>query len=747
MGAGVPDRSRRAIQVSGVVQGVGFRPFVFGLASRLGLNGFVRNRIGGVQIEVEGDPPALDQFVAELKKGPPLALIDELTWAVLSPRGDPAFRIERSEAAGGSAVFISPDVATCDDCLRELFDPGDRRHRYPFINCTNCGPRLTIIRGAPYDRARTTMADFEMCRECRAEYEDPRDRRFHAQPIACSRCGPRLRALPEPAPGSDDPIAWAAANLVEGRIGAVKGLGGWHLACDARNPQAVAELRRRKHRDEKPFALMVRDLAAAEALCEISPAERELLASPARPITLLRRRASAGVADTVAPHDHRLGVMLPYTPVHHLLLRAVQIPLVMTSGNRSDEPIAYQDGDALARLSGIANVFLAHDRPIQLRCDDSVVRVVSGAPLPLRRSRGYAPLPLRLPAPVGVPTLAVGGELKATFALAEGSNCFVSHHLGDLEYADAWRAYLTAIEQYQELYRLAPRRIVHDLHPDYASTRFAQGRGLPTLAVQHHHAHMASCMAENGLAGPCIGVCFDGLGFGADGTLWGGEFLVGGYASVERAAHLAPVPMPGGEQATREPWRMAVAHLRAAGEAAGNLAPAPALRAVERMLERSFNSPLTSSMGRLFDAVAAIAGVCRQVSFEGQAAIRLESLATGLAPDGVYDFQLEGPLIRCAPLVSAVARDVRGGVEPARIARRFHSTVVEIAAQVCERLRAQSGIAEVVLSGGVFMNAILLSETLERLAARGFRVFRHHRVPPNDGGLCLGQLAVAAAKE
>ena len=747
MGACIPDRSRLAIEVSGVVQGVGFRPFVFGLASRLGLIGFVKNRLGGVQIEVEGEPPALELFVAELKKGPPLARIEELSWAVRPPRGDQAFRIEQSEADGQSAVFISPDFATCDDCLRELFDPSDRRYRHAFVNCTNCGPRLTIARGAPYDRARTTMAAFEMCGECRAEYEDPRDRRFHAQPIACPRCGPRLRALDGrgDAVGALDPIAWAAAHLLEGKIVALKGLGGWHLACDARNADAVAELRRRKHRDEKPFAIMVADFAAAEELCDISAKERELLVSPARPITLLRKRPGIPVAEAVAPSDPNLGIMLPYTPLHHLLLREVSVPLVMTSGNRSDEPIAYDDGDALRRLSGIADVFLAHDRPIHSRCDDSVMRVISGAPLPLRRSRGYAPLPLKLPAPVSVPTLALGGELKSTFALAEGAHCFLSHHLGDLEYAEAYRAYAAAIDHYQELYRIAPRRIVHDLHPDYASTRYAQGRALPTLAVQHHHAHMASCMAEHGLKGPCIGVCFDGMGFGTDGTLWGGEFLVGGYGEVERAAHLEAVPMPGGEQATREPWRMAVSHLRAAGEEIGKLAPAPAIRAVEQMLDRSFNAPLTSSMGRLFDAVAAIACVCDRVSFEGQAAMRLESLAAGVAPDGAYDFEIDRALIRCAPLISAVVRDVRRGVAAPLVARRFHSTVVEIAVRTCERLRKKS--RDVVLSGGVFMNAILLRETTERLEGRGFRVFSHHLVPPNDGGLCLGQLAIAAAKE
>ena len=752
MGSEVADRERRAIAVSGVVQGVGFRPFVFGLASRLGLRGFVRNRLGSVWIEVEGGAPDLERFTAELKKGPPLARIDEVRWAAQPIKGETAFRIEESESAGASAVFISPDVATCDDCLRELFDPRDRRYRYPFLNCTNCGPRLTIVRGAPYDRERTTMAGFALCADCREEYQDPRDRRFHAQPIACPACGPRLRALDgdgQPSPAPEGPVPWAVAQLASGRIGAVKGLGGWHLSCDARSEVAASELRRRKHRDEKPFALMVRDLAAAEALCELSPGERALLTSLARPIVLVRRRANAEVASAVAPGTPLLGVMLPYTPLHHLLLESSPA-LVMTSGNRSDEPIAFDDADALARLHGIADFFLSHDRPIHSRCDDSVVREVSGAPLHFRRSRGYAPLPIRLPFAVKEPTLALGGELKSTFALADGKNGFLSHHLGDLEYAAAFRAYADSIAHYEKLYRISPARLVHDLHPDYASTRYAQERGLPLIAVQHHHAHLAACLAENDAQGPAIGVCFDGMGFGSDGTLWGGEFLVGDCRSFRRAAHLALVPMPGGERATREPWRVAVAHLRAAGEddafIAARVEP-QALRAVERMIERSFNSPLTSSMGRLFDAVASIAGVCDRASFEGQGAIRLESLAAGTAAAGAYEFESKSGAIDARPVIAEAARDARSGVSAASIARRFHSGVVSMVARVCERLRGESGIGQVALTGGVFMNAILLEESLALLEARGFRVFRHRLVPPNDGGLSLGQLAVAAAQD
>jgi hydrogenase maturation protein HypF len=605
------------------------------------------------------------------------------------------------------------------------------------------------------------MAPFAMCSDCRREYDDPRDRRFHAQPVACPACGPRLVALDdrgEPV-NAEDPLGWAVGLLREKKIGALKGIGGWHLACDARDQAAVAALRRRKHREEKPFALMVRDLAAAESLCEVSAGESALLTSPARPVVLLRRRAGARVAEAVAPDNPLLGVMLPYTPLQHLLLRESGQPLVMTSANRSDEPIAYQDRDAVQRLSGIADFFLGSDREIHLRCDDSVLRVVGEVPVHFRRSRGFAPSPLRLEPPLAVPTLAVGGELKSTFALGDGGTAFLSHHLGDLEHAEAFRAFAHAALHYRRLYRIEPRRLVHDLHPDYASTRYAQEQaareGLSLVAVQHHHAHLAACLAENGEQDEAIGVCFDGSGYGGDGTLWGGEFLVGSAARAIRAAHLLPVPLPGGEQAVREPWRMALAHLRAAGKPLGDLevarrVPPKALRAVERMLERGFNSPLTSSMGRLFDAAAAIAYASTRVSYEGQAAIRLEALAASTAADGSYPFELCG----CAPLridprpaVLAAAADARRGAGAAAIARRFHSGVVEMVAQVCARLRAGTGLRIAALTGGVFLNAILTAEVEARLAGDGFRVLRHRLVPPNDGGLSLGQLAVVAARD
>lgn len=757
---------RRAITIRGIVQGVGFRPWIYGLASRMGLNGFVRNQSGDVLIEVEGEPRCLDRFLDELTAGPPpLARIDDVRWQALGLRGDPQFRIEPSEADRSGSIFIAPDVATCDDCLAELFDPADRRYRYPFLNCTNCGPRLTIIRGVPYDRPRTTMARFVLCPACRGEYEDPRNRRFHAQPTCCPSCGPRLQALDGRgrAVETDDPLAVAVEALRQGRIVAVKGLGGYHLACDAGNGPAVAELRRRKHRDEKPLAVMVADLRGARTLGEVAPAEGALLVAPRRPIVLLRRRPGAAVADAVAPQNPSLGVMLPYTPLHHLLLRALDgVPLVMTSGNPADEPISYDDRDARGRLAGIADLFLTHDRPIHLRCDDSVTRLVAGAELPLRRSRGDAPQPLELPEACRRPTLALGGQLKVTFALGRGRHAFLSHHIGDLDHYEAYRAYGEAIDHYERLFAIRPEWLVHDLHPDYASTRYATQRAgadsIPRLAVQHHHAHVASGMAENGLDEPVLGVAFDGAGFGTDGAIWGGEFLAADYRSFRRAAHLRYVAMPGGEQAVREPWRMAAAYLADAGQEDTPLRghiPAPALATLRRMIERRISSPLTSSVGRLFDAVAALAGLRRRVSYEGQAAMELEWRAAEVAPDGTYPFDLqetqEGDppastlVIDPRPLICEVAAEARRGRDPAVIGRRFHSTLVEIVAQVCARLRTETGLAAVVLSGGVFLNALLTREVVERLTHDGFRVYRHRRVPPGDGGLCLGQLAIASA--
>ncbi len=753
---------RRAIAITGTIQGVGFRPFVYGLASELKLGGSVRNHTGGVAIEVEGDSHRLDEFLNLLAaRPPPLARIDELSWVSAPARGQNTFHIEPSICDVHGTVVIPPDIATCDECLAELLNPSDRRFRYPFLNCTNCGPRLTIILAAPYDRSRTSMARFPMCATCRAEYEDPGNRRFHAQPTACPTCGPRLTAVDSGSDhlaAGDEALARTVEMLATGRIAAVKGLGGYHLACDARSPLAVSHLRRRKHRDEKPFAVMVRDVAAVRKLCELDDRERELILSPARPIVLLRKRLDGpAVAEEVAPGNPFLGVMLPYTPLQHLLLNDLGpgAVLVMTSGNRSDEPIAYEDDDARRRLAGIADIFLTHDRAIHVRCDDSVSRVVDGEELPVRRSRGYAPRPIAMPLACGVPTLAVGGQLKAAFALGRDRQAILSHHAGDLDDFEAYRAFERDIGLYEELFRITPERIAHDPHPDYASTRYALTRaaarhGVELVAVQHHHAHLASCMADNALLGEVIGVTFDGTGYGSDGNVWGGEFLVGGYAQFRRAAHLRYVAMPGGDQAIREPWRMALAHLLDAGRDDGLLrwrVAHASLRTARQMLDRKFNAPLTSSAGRLFDAVASLAGVRDRVTFEGQAAMQLEWLATEARGEaGAYPFELDQDLIDTRPLIRAVADDVTRGTSATIVARRFHSTVVEMIASVCEAVRRENALDRVVLSGGVFMNALLTREVALRLENDGFHVYRHRHVPPNDGGLSLGQLAVAAAK-
>jgi hydrogenase maturation protein HypF len=736
---------RRAIRVRGIVQGVGFRPYVYGLALRNRLGGFVRNDLEGVLVEVEGPLAAVEAFERTLpREVPPLARIDAVSSEAREATGDSRFIIDASQSKGHAQVLVSPDAATCAECLRELLDPADRRYRYPFTNCTSCGPRLTIVTETPYDRAHTTMASFAMCEACRREYEDPLDRRFHAQPVACPACGPRLVAHGH----EGDALALAVERLRDGKIVAVKGLGGFHLACDATNEDAVAELRRRKRREEKPFAIMVADLDRALQIAELGREQGDLLASPARPIVLLRRRPESPVARSVAPDTNLVGVMLPYTPLHHLLLREVG-PLVMTSGNRSSEPIAQTDAEALERLRDVADLLLVHDRAIHVRCDDSVVRADGATPIPFRRSRGFTPSPLALPLRLERPTLALGGHLKAVFALGHEKQAFASQHLGDLDDSLSRRAYADAVAHWIDLFRLAPERVVHDLHPDYASTLHAlDHRGAELVAVQHHHAHMASAMAENGLDGEVIGVVWDGAGLGADGTIWGGEFLKGGYARVERAAHLRNVALPGGERAIHEPWRMALAHLMAAGLDVSLLArriPMRTLDLVASLVAKRVQSPLTSSVGRLFDAVASLVLGHDRVSHEGQAAIRLEAVAQEAPEEGAYPFAIADPVILDpAPIVRAIVEDVARGVAPERIARAFHSTLARAIAAVCGRLRTAHGVDRVVLTGGVFMNAILSDEATRRLEALGFRVFRHRHVPPNDGGLALGQLAVAA---
>ena len=747
----------RRIVVEGVVQGVGFRPFVYTLAERHGLSGWVRNTASGVELEVEGTPGALSAFLDGLVgTAPPLAHVEQVRVEDLPPRGYEVFEIQVSRDGEGFQP-VSPDVATCPECLQEVMDPGDRRFGYPFTNCTHCGPRFTIIRWIPYDRPNTTMAGFAMCADCQAEYSDPMDRRFHAQPNACPKCGPHLTlvdARGRELPG--DPLAETRRLLAAGRIVAIKGIGGFHLACDATNEAAVLRLRERKGREAKPLALMVAHLAAAERLSELSDEERALLRSPARPIVLLREQPGSAIAPAVAPGLRTLGLMLPYSPLHHLLFHESQLTtLVMTSGNRSDEPIATDNEDALARLLTIADAFLLHDRPIHVRCDDSVTRIAAGGELPVRRSRGYAPFPVRLPFE-SRPILALGAELKSAVCLTRGPYAFMSPHIGDLENYETYASYGQMVGRMAALFRIRPEAVAHDLHPDYLSTRYALSLdpSLPRIPVQHHHAHVAACMAEHGLSGPVIGVAFDGTGYGTDGSIWGGEFLVAEYAGFGRAAHWRYVPMPGGDRAVREPFRMALAHLLCAFGGWDDGWPpvrdaTPAERRMIRwQIEREVNAPLTSSVGRLFDAVASILGVRHRARYEAQAAIELEALADPAA-DGAYPVAIAGEdpaVIDPGPLIRGVVADREAGTPVPVIAARFHAAVAAVVVQVCERIRASTRLGRVVLSGGVFQNVTLLRRVLPGLAAAGFEVFTHHVVPPNDGGIALGQAVVAEAR-
>jgi len=763
----VTERVRTAIRVEGVVQGVGFRPFVYSLATSLGLGGLVGNDVNGVFAEVEGDPAAVDQFLASLARdAPPLARIERITTAAMRPDGTASFAIAPSEAGSQRRTLVSADTATCEDCLAELADPRDRRFGYAFINCTNCGPRFTIVRDVPYDRPRTTMAPFAMCERCAAEYRDPADRRFHAQPTCCPACGPALSlrgAAGAVLPG--EPLAATAGLLRQGRVVAVKGLGGYHLAVDATSETAAAALRARKHREDKPFAVMVADLAAARQLCEVDETAAGLLASSRRPIVLLPRLPGTGLAAAVAPGNRQLGLLLPYTPLHHLLLAAVARPVVLTSGNVSDEPIVYRDSQVAERLGGIADAFLTHDRAIEVRTDDSVVRAFRGREAVIRRSRGYVPEPLALATAFPRPVLACGAELKSTFCLARGNHAFVSHHIGDLENAETLRSFTEGVEHFRRLFDITPEVVAHDLHPDYLSTKYAanlaEGRvagaadlaGVELMGVQHHHAHIASCLADNRAAGPVIGVAFDGTGYGTDGTIWGGEFLVADLAGFERAAHLAPVPMPGGAAAIRQPWRMAAAYLDAAcpeGQPDGldvtrrNEALWPGVLQIAR---RGVNSPLTSSAGRLFDAVAAILGVRDTINYEGQAAVELEQLADP-GEEGAYQATVGADYpfkIFGYELVRSVAADVTAGVAPGVIAARFHNGVAGLITACCLKLRERHGLTTVALSGGVFQNLLLARAAAGRLESRGFSVLVHSRVPCNDGGISLGQAVVAAA--
>ena len=757
------ERERRRLVVRGIVQGVGFRPFVHGLATRYNLGGFVGNDSHGVFIEIEGAPDALDAFTRELQMNPPpLALIEAVTCQAMAPAGETTFTIVASAHRAGASTAISPDVCICDDCLRELFDPSDRRYRYPFINCTNCGPRFTIIRDIPYDRPQTTMAAFAMCPHCEAEYHDPANRRFHAQPNACPACGPRvwLERTGQPTVWDDPAICAAQDALRAGRIVAVRGIGGFHLACDATNDAALQTLRRRKGRVDKPFALMVRDLDAARALAELSDAEAALLTSKARPIVLLRRRPDAPLSELVAPGNAYVGLMLPYSPLHYLLLDGLEQPLVMTSGNLTDEPICKDNDEARARLAGLADAFLLHNREIYIHCDDSVMRVFEGAPLPIRRSRGYAPFPVRLPRTAPM-LLAAGGELKATFCVTRESRAYLSQHIGDMENLQTLQAYERAVDHFIHLFRIRPEAIVCDLHPGYLTTRwaerFAGERNLPLLKAQHHHAHIAACLVEHGYAPDefVIGISFDGTGYGSDGAIWGGEVLIANCRTFRRAAHLKYVPLPGGDAGIRRPYRVAMAHLWSAGLPWDDDLPCVAAcspverRILQQQLERAVHCPPTSSMGRLFDAIAALIGVRQTITYEAQAAIELEARCDE-AEGGRYPWTIEtatdddGLVLDPAPMLRAIVGDLRAGVRTRAIASKVHNTIAELIVEVSAHLRDQTGLTTVALSGGVFQNVALLRRTLIGLRAAGFRVLTHQAVPPNDGSLALGQAAIGA---
>ena len=763
-----PIRERREVSVRGIVQGVGFRPFVYALARDHALSGTVRNDAEGVRIEVEGAPGDLERFVRSLENdAPPLAVVESILWQPVAALGDSEFRIEESREGSRRQALVSSDVATCEDCLAELLDPTDRRYRYPFTNCTNCGPRFTITCSVPYDRATTTMSGFEMCPDCRREYEDPADRRFHAQPNACPVCGPRVRLIDRFGHGlharPGDPIANAARMLRGRAVVAIKGLGGYHLACDPFDAKAVRTLRGRKVRQDKPFALMASDLAQVREICHVSSEEEALLTSPARPIVLLGRRGDNGVAEEVAPRQRTLGVMLAYTPLHHLLLRDAGIPLVMTSGNNSDEPIAYRDGEALDQLCEIADYFLLHDREIHMRCDDTVVRTVGGRPYPIRRSRGYAPIPLRVATDFTRHTLACGGELKNTFCLARDRHAFMSHHIGDMENYETLRSFREGIEHYCGLFDVSPELVAYDLHPEYLSTKYArelEETGLPAFGVQHHEAHVASCLADNERPAEerVIGVALDGTGFGTDGAVWGGEFFEGSLErGFTRRAHLEYAPLPGASAAIRQPWRMALAQLITLyGEEETLKLPLSAVRGagernarlIARLVEHKLNTPPTSSAGRLFDAVAALVGVpgTNRTTYEGQAAIELELTAEGptkrsypirMRPQG------EVWIAETSEVVGAVVEDLLAGRPAPEISATFHRTMAEIVAKVCKRIRESDGVNTVALSGGTFQNMLLLDQTTNLLRENGFMVYTHQRVPANDGGLALGQAILA----
>ncbi|HEV2350113.1 MAG TPA: carbamoyltransferase HypF [Terriglobia bacterium] len=772
--SGEPSIVRKQFRVHGIVQGVGFRPFVYHLAHALGLRGFVLNTSVGVVIEVEGAGTALDCFLTSLTNNPPpLAEIDSVTVAELAPTGVEDFVISGSLEDQGPMAAVPADVATCPDCERDFTDPANRRFQYPFTNCTQCGPRYSIIQEVPYDRPATTMARFIMCAACQAEYDDPASRRFHAQPNACPECGPRLELVEadsghetqlgtgvEMPDTSVKTLKMVRGQLREGKILAIKGLGGFHLACNAENDAAVRRLRERKRRSDKPFALMARDLNAVEKICWISDADRQALSSTRRPIVILPRRPGAGISAVVAPNQPTLGVMLPYTPLHHLLFgdapggSAEFTALVMTSGNLSEEPMAPGNSEAETKLHDLADSFLFHDRDIHTRVDDSIVRIFEGRERVLRRARGFAPHAIDLGVPMAE-VLGCGGELKNTLCLTRGRCAILSQHLGDMENYETLEFFEETLEKLKRLFRMEPRAVAHDLHPQYMSTKFGlELPGVERIGVQHHHAHIASCMAENHLSQRVIGVAMDGTGYGTDGRIWGGEFLVGDLGGFERRAHFRYVPLAGGDAAVRQPWRSALSHLEDAlgphslpdSLAIWEIIPAKTIAGVQTMMRRGINTVQTSSCGRLFDAVASIVGLRHETNYEGQAAMELEAAAAeGIDASFPFEIGSADPwAIDLRPMIEGIVGGQRRGTQIGELAARFHNTLAEIVAEVCQRIRRREKLQQVCLSGGCFQNMKLLAGAVSRLRRRGFEVFLHAQVPPNDGGISLGQAVIAS---
>jgi len=743
-------RIRACVHIEGIVQGVGFRPFVYNLARTNDLSGWVLNSEQGVSLEVEGPQHNIDQFLSGLSHPPRLAVIEKTEVSYQVPVGYTNFEIRQSMTGSERLTLISPDIATCPECLGELFDPDDRRFRYPFTNCTNCGPRFTIIEDIPYDRKFTTMDSFEMCPRCSREYHDPTDRRFHAQPNACPVCGPSLRLLS--GAGRELPSADIFEEVIsllkQEQIIAIKGLGGFHLACDATNERAVSRLRERKYREDKPFAVMCRNTETAAQCCRLSSLGKRLLEGKERPIVVLPKKEPNPIAYSVAPHQRTVGVMLPYTPLHHLLFAEGLDVLVMTSGNVSDEPITFYTDEAMVRLAGIADYFLTHNRAIHTRCDDSVVQPNGGTFTFLRRSRGYAPAPIKLPRK-GRSVLGCGAEIKNAFCLTRGDNAFVSHHIGDMENTETLDSFEQGIELFTKMFQVVPELVVYDLHPEYLATRYAKRLGIPAAGLQHHAAHALSCMAEHGITGRTLAVVMDGTGYGDDGAVWGGEFLELDVHTYRRRGHLRYIPLPGGEKAAREPWRMAAAYLaRIYGGLESLSIPFTETldydrwSRLEMAMDAKINCPPCSSAGRLFDAVSALIGVRELVNYEGQAAVELEQIADQRDREAYpfdVNFQEGRYILDPDPVIMAVVKDLQATVPPSRISSRFHTTMARMVLEVAARLRRDTGINDVVLSGGVFQNALLTTRVLALLEEKGFAVFTHHKVPPNDGGICLGQ--------